>query len=556
MKRLLPFLISCGTCFLSGAQTSSLTRVNDPVIISGADLSFFSVINPDQIVGFKYVSGTWSQIPVQVDERALLDIVTPYGALAGTGVGYLPPAPSPNNPKIYFYCDAATNIGVDPVATFDSDDELVFMAKDAGGMYTGTNYPAGVVQGSCQQVAIYDTMSVDTGYIYLFKNLGLLQQNAGVNYITYTSNLSTTTGFPANNNVTNAENTTITTSKYAWHFMSEWVSDELKLLAGNGVDILDRHKAFFANGSIGCGRHEELFSSGENAFIVCKAGPVRVIRSYMGAQSGPLTQRTHFFYDGRHDLITNLRVHYIPSIYDAFDYNPAANGMIYRNSLNTSGVTIDGTTDVVAAGSPQWEQVSGTPGTLSIINRITTDLTSATATFTGYYDDNSTTPASNCTGTQGAWGTSGLGIQFASNICTDCYGNSNFRSLQLQKTVYADAPNLPATTASNYSKQIDKPFKIVTSACQATTPTGISTNNSLLENSTLFPNPSNGKISIQGLEAGTSLQISIFNLYGQLVDTITLNENQTSFIIHEAGIYEVLMVTEKGIKTQKVLVVK
>jgi len=54
--------------------------------------------------------------------------------------------------------------------------------------------------------------------------------------------------------------------------------------------------------------------------VTSKVRPVRVIRSYLGANSGPNTQRTHIFYDRREDIVTNLRVHSIPSIMDFFDY--------------------------------------------------------------------------------------------------------------------------------------------------------------------------------------------------------------------------------------------
>ncbi len=163
MSRILLFSAFSLLGLLCFPQSSSLTRDKDPVIISGASLPDLSTTAPAEIVGFSYMNGSWTQIPVQADERALLDIVTPYGPLAGTGVGYLPPGPSASNPKLYFYCDAATHVGADPVATFDSDDELSFMAKDAGGKFNGTSYPAGVLSHVCYQVMIKDTMLRDTG---------------------------------------------------------------------------------------------------------------------------------------------------------------------------------------------------------------------------------------------------------------------------------------------------------------------------------------------------------------------------------------------------------
>ena len=449
------------------AQISTLNRPNDPVVLSGSQLSSFSSLSPGQIVGFKFANNTWTQIPIQVDEKALLDIVTPYGPLAA-GEGY---PPSSSNPKITFYCDANTYVGADPITTFDSDDELVFMVKDAGEKSNGT-YPLGVVVGSCQQITITDPLG-GVGYVYLFQNGGSLQQGAGVSYITYTSNLASTPGFPANKNIVNLENTSIVTSKYTWHFSAEWVSDEFKIVVGNNTDLLDRYKSFFSNSS--CLRHEDAFSAAENAYATAKAGPIRAIRSYMGANSGPLTQRTHIFYEGRQDIATDLRVHNIVSIYDAFDYNSAANGMIYRNNLNTNGVTINGQQDAVTSGDLTWEQVSGTPGTISILHRRTTTLSSGEATFTSYYDDNSANPASNCTGDGQAWGTSGGGVLFSGgSVCTDpmgngCAGSQWLRNLQSKRTVYADPANSAATTASSYNNKFNNALIVTVTACQATT---------------------------------------------------------------------------------------
>jgi hypothetical protein len=444
------------------SQTSSLNRPNDPVVLSGAQLSGFSSLQPNQIVGFKFVNGSWTQIPVQIDEVALLDIVIPYGPLASQA-GY---PPSPSNPKILMYCDPTTFTGNDPNPNFDSDDELVFMAKDAGGQSDGST-PPGVVAGTCREVLITDPLG-GSGYVYLFQNGGTLQPSAGVSYVTYTSNLSTTPGFPVNADITNTENTLISTSKYSWKFSAEWVSNEFKLLIGNNTNLLDRYKNFFADGN--CVRHEDAFSAAQNAFVTAKAGPIRAIRSYMGAVSGPLTQRTHWFYEGRQDIATDLRVHNINSIIDAFDYNSNANGMTYRNNLNTNGVTINGQPDVVTLGALQWEQVSGNQGTISILHRnITSMVTPTDGNFTSYYDDNSASPASNCTGDGQAWGTSGVRATFTGSICTDpmASGCSNqwYRTLQSRRTVYADAPNGAANTASDYNNQFNNPLAIAIGAC-------------------------------------------------------------------------------------------
>ena len=145
-----------------------------------------------------------------------------------------------------------------------------------------------------------------------------------------------------------------------------------------------------------------------------KVGPVRAIRSYIGANSGPLTQREHIFYEQREDIRTFLRVHAIPGPWDFFDYSSAASGMTYRNNLNTGGVTIDGTPDSPTAGALSWESVDGPQGGLSMVHTLNTDI--ATLTNTSHYLDDSTPGTgaeTQCTGDAQAFGESGPWINAA-----------------------------------------------------------------------------------------------------------------------------------------------
>ena len=527
MLKIVLSAVSLLTTMFAYGQSSTLKRSKDPVVISGASLSSFSSLNPADIVGFKYVQGVWTQIPIQVDERAWLDIVTPYGPIASITGSPLSSA----NPKIYFYCDATTYTGADPTPTFDNDDELVFMVKDAGGQFTGTTYPVGVVTGTKEQITITDPLG-GVGYVYLFQNAGSLEPSAGLKYVNYSSNLTSTTGFPANKTGVNTENTTISTANYSWHFSAEWVSDELKLLTGNNTDILDRYKNFFADGK--CIRDEDIFSGRENAYVTCKAGPVRVIRSYMGAVSGPFTQRTHFFYEGRQDVATDLRVHNIASIYDAFDYNPAANNMIYRNNLNPNGVIINGTQDKITRGDIAWEQVSGTPGTISIVHSRATNLTAGEAVFTSYYDDNKKRAASNCTGDGQAWGTSGVGINFLNgNVCTDplesgCGVSSPYyRTLQTRMSIYADAANMAATTASAYTTKFNNPLIVSSGAVNTVAGSSVASARKefsadlsidLASDFNVYPNPAKSLVSIRySLHEDQEVSIIFNDLMGRSV---------------------------------------
>lgn len=465
MKRSIIALIFICSFTLAHSQTSTLNRINDPIILKGNQLTNLSALQPAQIVGFKFM-GSWIQIPIQIDEMNLLDIVSPYGPLA---VGSNIP-PSPNNPKIRFYCDPATYIGVDTDPLFDSDDELVAMVTDAGGLSNGTT-PTGTIPASCTQVTINDPLG-GTGYIYLFQQDGSLQQDAGQDYVNMTTDVFSVAGFPAHNSGWNNENTTITSSKYSWHFSAEWVSDEYKLTGGTNVDILDRHKSFFAPGF--CQRSENTFSQAENAYITIKDGPLRVIRSYMGANSGPLTQRTHLFYEGRQDILTDLRVHTISAIFDAFDFNSNANGMIYTDQNTPAGVTVDGQPDQVGTATVEWIQLQGQQGTVSVLYRTITDiLEPQEASFGNYYDDNSSNPNSNCTGDGQHWGASGGSILFVSsqNVCTDPFSGgcaTTYNSLQGQRIIYSDDASASTTSAATYNSQYNNPLTVSVGACQTT----------------------------------------------------------------------------------------
>jgi hypothetical protein len=205
----------------------------------------------------------------------------------------------------------------------------------------------------------------------------------------------------------NPENSSVTTDYYTLHLIDRWIVDEMRILAGSasGDDILDRRKHLFGPGV--CARSEDTFASGEGAFVVNKNGPVRGIRSLLGANSGPLTQETLFFYAQREDVVTDLRVHAIPGVMDFFDYNPDATGMTYRNSLNTEGVPINGVGDSVTAGVPDWEMVTGSHGSLIMVGRMDTD---AAITLTSFYEDEAPSPTTQCTGDADAWGSSGLWV--------------------------------------------------------------------------------------------------------------------------------------------------
>ena len=94
----------------------------------------------------------------------------------------------------------------------------------------------------------------------------------------------------------------------------------LKIKAGDatGEDILSIQDFQFLLNE--CGRSTASFMDGQTAFITNKAGPVRAIRSFVGANSGAITQREHILYEQRDDQITYMRVHTLPGVMDYMVY--------------------------------------------------------------------------------------------------------------------------------------------------------------------------------------------------------------------------------------------
>jgi hypothetical protein len=384
---------------LSVTVPGTLDRPGDPVVLTGAVVPGLVGISPGDLVAFRDTGSGWQQVPVQVDERAMVSMYQIYGQT------YSHP-----NLTILTYTDPGTFVGPDPNALLDTDDEIVFMAKDTGGRVpVGQAAPADVDPASKLEIVVADPLDPqERGWVYLFRRTsGAITPGAGTSYVNYQFSLV------AGNYLTdydvldgpNPENSTVTTAYYGRKFTDRWITTELKIHAGTGVDLLDRHKFQFAPG-VGT-RSENTFSNGEGAFIINKSGPVRALRSWVGANSGPYTQREEVYYERREDVRTYLRVHEIPAGMDLFDYTSTASGMIYRNNLNTAGVVVDGSPDTVATGAIEWEQIAGAQGSLSMSHILDTNLPGYS--LTSYYLDDTTPPSGEqqVTGDSEAWGQSG-----------------------------------------------------------------------------------------------------------------------------------------------------
>ena len=394
-------LLSVGSLIAAAcnyAHTPFLVNVDAPVVLTAADLGVANLnLNPDRAVGYRWNDSTnaWAQIPVQVDERHVVDfgskpnnnshqgsVGTVYGTSA-IGVTALQ------------YSDAGTWVGADPDTTFDADDELVFMARDAG-----PQAPAGVADppntiGNLGKAIELENATGSAGWVYLFYGAAGVDSSAGQDLVDYNFVLDGGTYLNDYKRADgpNPESSTVSTSFYSMGLADRWYTVDLDLGAG---DILDGHKSRFSFGT--CGRSNFTFADKHGAFVANIDGPVRAIRSYIGANSGPITQRTETFYDNRYENLTNLRVHAIPGIMSFWDLNTNAIGMEYANSEMASPVIVDGSPDTIPNAAPTWSYLNGPQGFVSNTFEVTASFST---TQSSVYVDDTNPPFNECWGDDG-----------------------------------------------------------------------------------------------------------------------------------------------------------
>jgi hypothetical protein len=431
---------------LSLSPAFAMDRPGDPVVLRGEQVPALLGRDPARVVAFRVADG-WEQVPVQIDERKDQDLGLAYG-LFEFGL------------EIEVYADPGTFVGPDPDPLLDADDELVFMAADTGLRPTASmSPPSSVVPGSMVEVRVQDPLDGSEASLYLFESDGTLAQDAGRPSVQYEFKLLSG-DFPENYFTLwgeNPEESVVQTASYQTRFTDTWVRDEVRVFAGgaSGVDILDRQKVLFAPDD--GGRNEDVITRGETTFLTNTSGPVRAIRSYLGAVSGPFTQREHLFYAGRQDIRTTLRVHGIGGIMDIYDYSPDASGMTYVNDLNPEGVLVDGQQDNVVPGPIQWEMITGAQGTLVHSHSIMTDIEPFTST--SYYLDDATPAVEQFTGDEHAYGSSGIWIDqdIPSTELVDPFR----RNLSSLRVVYYEPPDQTVETARLRNIQAKNPVVLV-----------------------------------------------------------------------------------------------
>ena len=371
-------------------------------------------VDPERIAAYKWDGAKFVEVPVQVDERFPYFLANPnsdFGVYSGTDTELTYEWDVESWKKTAGICDAEypDEVGKteDPARTLDDDDEIVFMASDAGAQApAGARGPIGTDAGTRQEVAVRDPLDpAETTFVYLFLQEGGSQ--AG-DYVDYQRDAdadqwidrtfftpghpeqlgSSNTGYgpnlsgpvcpdgvtPNTNDSTDRfprDGVTVTTDTYEWYASGRWMVRSMRVAKPDrpgvyGPDLIDRWKgrAFQSSPdsaiSVVGFEDEQVNWEGNSALLGELDGPVRAIREVWGADSGTNVTKTETFYRDAVAYRYRLRVHPIPSdgLYTSWDYN-AHVATKYFNALQTEGVDIDGVNDELPYGN--IDSVGGQP---------------------------------------------------------------------------------------------------------------------------------------------------------------------------------------------------
>jgi hypothetical protein len=384
-------VFECGK--VSGRDDCQHNHYATPEVDTGDKLGRGTPVG--QLAGFRWDAGRgrFVQIPFQVDEvftRYLDNSASGFAAYSGQDQhttyaydreGWRYTESDPKNP-----CVAVPKDGVkttpDPVPGLDNNDEVAFMASDAGPRAPqGTPAPAGAED--IQEVAVGDAyvyvakgvrpaFNASNGYVHYRRDpVSETFEKSESSYSDY-GNAAKGTYCDANGNVVvdpksgqpdiqrrrPRDYATVTTGRYSFRYDGRWLMDALSISPDGGhtygPDLVDRWKArAFAQDPSSetpcCGFEEEDTHWGGSSTLLGElTGPVRAVRETWGADSGTNVIRRETFYRDTLQQKSWLRVHPIPpldGIYAQWDFNGGKVTRFYNSKNEADGVPIDGHND-------------------------------------------------------------------------------------------------------------------------------------------------------------------------------------------------------------------
>jgi hypothetical protein len=463
-----------------GLTPIETSRKSEPIVLTGGELPRLIGARPERLLAFALHKSesrdlnSWHPVPIQIDERKLVDFGKVPQANVDPGVEGTVYGTPPVGVTALQYADPNTFVGPDDDPTFDSNDELVLTNNK---IFRGlsarpdSQAPQGTRPGSATRIRIRDPLGSEPDtFIYLFRAKGGSAKRNDLDFVDYAFSLASGDYRQTYRRAAgpNPEDSSIHTAGYDAHFSDRWFYDRFRSrFTLNDQDLLDGYKFQFAPDS--CARSEATFNAGEGAFVANIDGPIRAIRSYVGANSGPYTERTHYFYRWRHVIVTDLRVHPIPGALVYHDMNETVfDPMTYYDSVNRGGVTADGQPDTVDGTLPDWRFwtssfTAGIEGSLWSADRVQSSFKEALlANTTGWYVDDSDPPYPQCWGDSEAIAQAGMRSTYP--IPNTDPRTQPVESMRLTTTDISlpevASPEDAVTTGDRLSAELDAPFEL------------------------------------------------------------------------------------------------
>lgn len=380
----------------------------DPDVATGDSLGTGAAV--DRLLGYRWNGKRFVQIPFQIDEMA-----TRYLSNNASGFSFFSQTDqhptyvfdeerfrwtqeSPDDP-----CRAVPAGGVrstpDPVSGLDDDDEVAFMASDAGER-APSDAPRPRGTDETREVRVTDPITGTDRFVYVAlaseKKGAEADFDASNGYVRYQPDTDSDTFLYSQSAYDGYGNTLrgawfdpktgtcvtnrplqhrpkdtawIRTPTYAFRYEGRWLMTELRIAPPgvqnaldadpstwvHGPDVIDQWKARAFQQRPGgetpcCGYEEEVSNWGGSTMLMgVRSGAVRTIRATWGADSSTNIVRTEIFYRDEIRQSFDLRVHVIPpgdGIYEQWDFN-AAKIDTYFNPYVPEGVAVDGRNDEV-----------------------------------------------------------------------------------------------------------------------------------------------------------------------------------------------------------------
>lgn len=351
----------------------------------------------DEVAAYKWTGTGFEEIPVQVDEKFpffLANSGSSFSIYSGTDpeLTYAWDSENwaaenaPNNP-----CKAAYPAGKkDPIAALDDDDEVVFMASDAGTMAPTGQSPSKATQ--VQMVRLQDAADPQAErVVYVVRQAGGSSFKSKSTYVRYLRSANADQWIdrsfytPDDPEILGSSNTNygpnrkgsvcrdgrtpvastdrfprdglvVETDTYRWEATGRWMVRDIRIKApgiakpdwaaikDTRPDLIDRWKgrAFQQSPdstiSLVGFEDEQVNWEANSTLLGERCGPVRCMREVWGADSGTNVTKTETFYRDAVAYRYRIRVHPIPpdGLYTSWDYN--RNAMLPTAAERANGV--------------------------------------------------------------------------------------------------------------------------------------------------------------------------------------------------------------------------